>query len=142
MTTPSEEPAATPGGADEPAAAPPLGPGTVPVDLASVVVDWLAKANVTVKPETSREVTARLAKEAADAESKRAEDKAAADHRRRFEMVVLVAALAVVPVCLWTLTDAKVSAESKLWASNLVVLIFGNLTGYMTGRIPGRSSEK
>ncbi len=97
-----------------------------------------------LKTDEERSSATRIAEQ--DADHERAEKKAQADHRRRIEIIsliaVLVTALIVCPVCLWVLADPSVSADKKAWASPTLTLIVGGLFGYLTGQVPGRMSQK
>ena len=101
---------------------------------------------ISQNPQTDEERTSKLAIAEKDAEHKRSQRKAVADHRRRLELIALLALLAIAalvcPVCLWVLTDKRVSLEQKQWAAPLLTFVFGGLIGYLTGRVPAQPPVK
>jgi hypothetical protein len=109
------------------------------------------------RQETEEELASRLRIDEANAEAERQEKKAAADadrqekkdamkHRRHIELCALVSYLVIAAVvclaCLWVLRDKTIAAQDKAWVSPTLTLILGGVAGFMTGRLPGRSSEK
>jgi hypothetical protein len=115
------------------------------------------KMTVEHRQETEEELASRLRIDEANAEADRQEKKAAADadrqekkaamdHRRRVEITSLIAYLVIAAIvciaCLWVLRDKTIAPQDKAWVSPTLALILGGVAGFMTGRLPGRSSEK
>lgn len=74
----------------------------------------------------------------AERESRLKIEEADAQHRRRKDLVLHVAALVVVSValglCVWVIMNPDSNAEDKRWAGTVVTAIVTGLVGYVTGK--------
>jgi hypothetical protein len=63
---------------------------------------------------------------------------AEAAHKRRIDLLLHVAALAVIGVavvlCVWMIAGAGAGAEDRKWATALLTSVVTGLVGYVTGR--------
>jgi hypothetical protein len=117
-----------------------------PLDTDAMLREIISKSSIEHTPGTEAETLSRPSVAEKDAGYERAEMAKSLDHRRLIEMVSLCAALtaaAVVrPVRLRVPTNDTQTPERKAWAAPLLTPIVGGLIGYLTGRVPGRPSEK
>jgi hypothetical protein len=146
MTTPEEPTGQAP---EKPKRSTRKQPPKPPIDPQVLAADVSAPSRKTKREEIEEpkeERDSRLRIDEENAKADREEKKAAMDHRRRIEIIALVAYLVFSGIAsipsIWVLLDKKTAPQDKAWAAPLLTLIIGGIAGFLTGRSSSRTSEK